>query len=244
MIKMARSGSPEDRILASLKRGDTLAVLTAEIFKAAKKQGINLDKAFDAKKAGQKAFNDKLRIALGICEEKEMGGRRLVVYCAKSQHAFRSSNLNKKSDDHKYKEAVRSNFAHDLKLATQVAAGLIDMNANVAMGQEIGTLAISGPGVVKEFGAERVLLKPKQARSKDETGITRMSYSGIAAIAAKKRRAILRPRVDSRRAIATLKGQINSLVEALRRRHTLTAGEKDALVALLPAIKGVLRDRS
>jgi hypothetical protein len=233
VIEMARASSSEERILASFEHGDTLAVLTAEIFKVAKRDGINLDKAFDDKKAGQKAFNDQLRVALHICEERGTNGIRKIVYSKRSQRVFRSSNQDKKSEDYKRKEGLRSNFAHDLKLAAQVAAGLIDMNANITMGQENGTLVVFGRGVAKQLNVEPIILKPKQARGVDEKGTARMSYSEIAANAAKKRHATLRPRVDSRRAVATLESETRLLVEAIKtRRGSLTTGEKVALTAL------------
>ncbi len=231
----------EERILEAVKWGSAIAVLTEEIFKASLRENINLDKAFDNRKGGQKAFNDDLRVAIGVCERKIVAGKAKIIYRTKSERLFRSSSSNRESDEYKRKEVLRSNFAHDLKLAAQVAAGLIDLKAHVEAGAERGTLVVSGREVAKEFGVAPVILKPKQARNLDDKGTTRMSFGDIVAYAANKRNASLRSRVGSRRAVLSLENQIAELIQNIKFRETpLGKNEKDALARLRSFISDIL----
>jgi len=151
------------------KRYEALAWITLVITrKAESDEAIDLEKAFDESKKGKNAFYDQLRVALGVFEEGERGGR--FVPTEASAEFF--SNHTK-----------RTNFASMLKKCAQAAAGLIDMNAEVVMDNRKGTLVISGSAVARQFGKSKVTLDERW-----QEGLTQKpSFTAIGAVAAEKR---------------------------------------------------------
>jgi hypothetical protein len=134
------------------KKYEALGRMTQAIIEATRTNGsIDLEKAFDEGKKGRKAFNDQLRIALGVFRETIVGGKRSAIPTEAAAKFFNN-------------HTKRTNFATMLKKCAQCAAGLIEMNAKVSLDEEKGTLVISGPAVAKEFGKDTVMLDEKMSQ--------------------------------------------------------------------------------
>ena len=208
------------------KKHETLGRLTQAIIEATQANGsIDLGKAFDESKNGAKAFNDQLRVALGLFEETIVNGRRRVNATVTAAKFFEN-------------HTKRTNFAHILKKCAQCAAGLIDMKAKVRLDEKRGTLVISGPAVAKEFGKDTVTLDEKMSQ-----GLTRKSsYTAIVAIA-KAKRNIDTVRGSGRRGVGAvisaaseIEHMCEKLVEAIRDRGTKLSGRQAS------ALRGVLSE--
>jgi hypothetical protein len=228
------------RILGGWRRGQLFAVLVKEISEATNDLSIDLDKAFDSRRTGQKAFNDTLRLALGISRTNVWGK---VEFAPEFEEIFRSAGSTKSSKELKTAEAVRANFAHDLKFAAQVAAGLIDMRAEVKVGNEPGTLLISGSEVAVAFNQRSVVLKPKQTHRRDDGNTAWVSFTRVAELAAASRAVSLPRRLDSRRAVATVELLCGLLQNALTSRgRALTSSERVALKSVATAARTALAE--
>lgn len=210
------------------KRYEALGWMTLTIRKVAKaNNAINLEKAFDGSKKDKNVLLDQLRVALGLFEEKWDGK---IGPTEATEEFFVNS-------------TKRTNFANMLKKCAQAAAGLIDMKARVKMDDEKGTLVISGPAVIKEFGKSTVTLDERWAE-----GLTQKpSYTAITSIAKAKRRivavrgsntrgagAVISPESEFERLCATL------IQEIRRRKGKLTKRQANALRAVSSAIEEAL----
>lgn len=168
-----RNVGPE--ILAAFKSNAksyrVLALMTLEIINAVRTDGIELDAAFEGNRIGQKALNDRLKLVLGVKEEKKSSGRSKIVYTNSAAQLF------------EHNGTARTNFAHMLKKCARAAAAVIDMNAQATINEVTGTLDISGSGVETEFGMSAVTLNEKLT----EGSTQKPSYAALAAIAERNR---------------------------------------------------------
>jgi hypothetical protein len=134
----------------------------------------------------------------------------------------------------------RTNFVTRLKLCTQAAACLLDMNAKVEMDGKKGTIVISGPAVVEAFGAEPIWLDEKEA-----------SYTALAAIAADRRNVVAKRGSNTRgvRAVVSPDSELEHvckvLIQCMKRcKGKPSKRQTSALGAVSLAISEVLRTES
>jgi len=114
------------------RRYEALALMTRAIVRQAEVDDqIDLRAAFAKNKRGMKILNDRLRIAIGISEEKKVNGKPRVVLTRAASEFFPTGMEDRASEEFRRKETFRGNFANMLKRAAQAAAGIRLMEAEV-----------------------------------------------------------------------------------------------------------------
>jgi hypothetical protein len=181
----------------------TLGRITLAILEAVRVDDrIELEAAFAEEKTHQQRLNDLLQIVLGIKEPKEIKGKLKILFTKEAEKFFADN------------PTARTNFLHKLKKCTQVAAGLIDMNATVKLAPT-GTLIVSGPAIAEVFGKDTVTLDEKMVVGLKQ----KPSYAAIAAIA-QQERGIVPKRGSSTRGV----GSVTSLDTEIENQCRLLIG--------------------
>lgn len=145
-----------------------LASMTGAIIKAVNADdSINLADVFSGDQKKMNFLNDQLMIAMGIREQVNVAKdgkepKYKIGYTKAVADVFPSAKDDKDSDEWKAKNNFRSNFAHQIKRASQAAYGAIEEGIEVKMDNKAGTLKLTGKAVQKHFGQESVLLNEKQ----------------------------------------------------------------------------------
>lgn len=189
------------------KRYDMLAQLTNAILKAANADdSIDLSKAFTGNRTDMNTLNDQLGLALGFREVTEVEAKdgSMMQRIGTSKACLKywpGPKDDSKSPEGKRKNTLRTNFLHMIKKCAQAASGIQAKGIKVATDKDSGTLRISGPAVVKEFGHDNVVLNEKQIVGEGEGAVKlvkKPSFTAVAQMGAAAAGKVLEIRKDSR----------------------------------------------
>lgn len=255
LASLAAAQKDEERaheLLGSVdsKRYDALSQMTRALVLAIDNDPhINIEDAFSTEKKRVERIYEQCRVALGIKVPRkiEIGGVETIIseYAPAVAKLFPSKADKPGSDTHKRKDTLRSNFTHALKKCLGAAIGILDMNADMEVDKDTGTLLLTGPAVKVAFGSETVTLDGRQSVGEGESVVKlnmKPSYEGVAKIAQQKRGAVASPRkagvstagagpvqpVNSDEAFGSL---CNSLIAALNKMQGRPS--EDAVKAML-----------
>lgn len=181
------------------RRYDLLAQMTQAIVKAGENDdSINLALVFEeGKEKDKNVLYDQVGLALGTRTIVTVGKgdkvAKRIAYAPSVAKFFPQPGENKDDPKIKAKDTFRSNFSHQVKKCIQAAAAIIEKGIEIETDRSTGTLRISGPEVMKKFGAESVLLNEKKKQDvenpkKGEAEVIelkdRPSFTAVAAMAA------------------------------------------------------------
>jgi hypothetical protein len=239
------------------KRYDLLSQLTLAIVKAAKADDtIDLSVAFSGEAKRMNVLNDQIGIALGFREVTQMENKKgdviaKIGYAKAVQKFFPTAKDDKKAPETVRKATMRSNFLHMIKKCAQAAAAVIEKDITIKQDKASGTLQISGPEVVKQFGAETVLLNERQTIGEGEQATKlkeKPSFTTLARIGAEASGKTLQIRKDSRAASnavdpdTALQSICNTLVQSLNKLTGKPAAKTvESLQSVQSAIAKVLK---
>lgn len=172
------------------KRYDLMSHLTEAVVKASigdKQIDLGVIFSGDKKKVGE--LNDKLFIALGVKEYEDIKGKQKLVYTQGVRPHF-PDGTEKTKEEKQRKATLRSNFVHQLRKCTQAAVAINEGKIKTKYDKDAGTLRISGPAVLEQFGQKEVLLNEKQTVTVNKKGDTkslkeRPSFTALGIVAGK-----------------------------------------------------------
>lgn len=195
----------------------------------------------------QNILNDALRVALGIMEVETLphdAGIRLVY----SEQASRfmppvGKGVNRDTADYKRKVSIRNNFATLMKSATQAAIAIRDMKATVVL-HESGTLQLSGPGVVKAVGSDKVMLDGTKSDENKLPG-GKATFKALQELAKKTHKGVSSAAKTGAPQAAAVKislGEVcNSLIAVIRQKEgVFSEDDRKHLLSVTTAIEGAL----
>lgn len=203
------------------KRYDAISSVTIAIMKAANADdGIDLGASFKADRKANSLLNDQIFIALGLMEKKTVGDKETLVYTKAAAKFFPAKDDDPKAEATKRKSQLRNNFIQIVKRGAQAAEGMIQKDISAKMDAKEGTLRISGPSVLKEFGMSEVLLNEKQTikgAGKDGGDVlltAKPSFTAVAALGAAEHGATVQ-RGNTSRSRGTIQTNPDAAIEAV-----------------------------
>lgn len=172
------------------KRYDLLSDTTLAIVKLLKSdKSVDMSAPFSDDKKANTKFNEQVMIALGVKEYVDTGkGRKKLEYTKAVSKMFPTAK--DQGEELQAKKTLRSNFVHMLKKCAQTAVSLVEKKIEATRDDASGTLKISGPAVMENFGAKEVLLNEKQTvKTGDKPGDSmqlkeKPSFQAVANLAA------------------------------------------------------------
>lgn len=204
----------------------SISLLTYLVWDIARRDpALSLEPAFRKDRAKQAALNDALNERLGVKIRRRSRGRDILVFSEAARRFFAD------------RPAARTNYAHQLKRAARLAAGLIDLAA-IVVRLPNGGLEISGGEVKQIFGMAHVQLTQIITAGQSNP----VSFVDVEIYATSKRGRQLdrhsntRGRLARRQTPARLEATCRGLHHLLSRTATLTSTERSALDELRGAI--------